>query len=192
MSVTSVAPVGCDPRLRREIDLLVGFVTSTASNNGRLEEFDNERSFASWADENELGDADANPTDSDAAAARELRTALITVFRAHCDCDTAPVSEAESFLERSAKRYPVTAVVSANGVQFEAAQGGVPGMFGALLAASAEVSAEGFWPRLKMCKNPSCYAGFYDKTRNLSGQFCSAACNSQVSMRAYRQRLKTA
>jgi hypothetical protein len=36
------------------------------------------------------------------------------------------------------------------------------------------------------------YAGFYDKTRNLSGQFCGPACNSQVAMRAYRERRKSA
>ena len=70
--------------------------------------------------------------------------------------------------------------------------GRVPGIFGSILAAAADVASQGLWPRLKMCKNPTCYGGFYDKTRNLSGQFCSPACNSQVSMRAYRERQKSA
>jgi predicted RNA-binding Zn ribbon-like protein len=67
----------------------------------------------------------------------------------------------------------------------------VPGAFGSLFAAAADLAARGAWGRLKLCKNPSCYAGFFDKTRNQSGQFCSAACNSQASMRAYRHRMRS-
>jgi hypothetical protein len=40
--------------------------------------------------------------------------------------------------------------VSAEGCRFEAAQGGVPGIFGSILAAAAEVTSQGRWPRLKM------------------------------------------
>ena len=192
MPGAAVALEGCDPSLRESVELLVGFVSTTASLNGRGEEIGNEAAFAAWSRGHDLGDADDQPTEADALAARELRAALTGVFRAHCDCPSAPVDEAELYLRRAAKRYPVMTTISAEGCRFEAAQDGVPGVFGSILAAAADVTSQGLWPRLKMCKNPTCYAGFYDKTRNLSGQFCSAACNSQVSMRAYRERQKTA
>jgi predicted RNA-binding Zn ribbon-like protein len=192
MPGAAVALEGCDPSLRESVELLVGFVSTTASLNGRGEEIGNQAAFAAWLRGRGLGDPDDQPTEADAAAARELRDALIGVFRAHCDCPAAPIDEAESYLRRAARRYPVMATVSAEGCRFGAAQGGVPGIFGSILAAAAEVTSQGLWPRLKMCKNPTCYGGFYDKTRNLSGQFCSPACNSQVSMRAYRERQKTA
>jgi predicted RNA-binding Zn ribbon-like protein len=192
MPGAGVALEGCDPSLRESVELLVGFVSTTPNGNGRGEGIGDQAAFAGWLRDRDLGDPDDQPTEADAAAARELRTALIGVFRAHCDCPDAPVDEAESYLRRAARRYPVMTTVSAAGCRFEAAQDGVPGIFGSILAAAAEVSAQGLWPRLKMCKNPTCYGGFYDKTRNLSGQFCSPACNSQVSMRAYRERQKSA
>ena len=105
----------------------------------------------------------------------------------HVDLSVIP----PAYLE-FARRYPVVATIGAEGCWFEAAQPGVPGVFGSLLAAAAHVTSQGLWPRLKVCKNSTCYAGFYDKTRNLSGQFCGPACNSQASMRAYRQRRKGA
>lgn len=188
----SITLESCDPVVRRSVDLLVDFVSSAESGNGRNEEFGDADGFGAWARERMLGDTADQPSAADAAAARELRGALITMFRAHCDCPTAPVEEDEQFLRRAARRYPVTTVVSAGGCRFEAAQSGVPGIFGGLLAAAACVASQGLWLRIKMCKNPNCYAGFYDKTRNLSGQFCGSACNSQVSMRAYRERQKTA
>ena len=183
---------GCDPSLRESVELLVSFVSTTAGLNGRVEAIATGAAFAAWLRGRGLGDPDDQPTEADGAAARELRAALIGVFRAHCDCPAAPVEESESYLRRAARRYPVQATVSAEGCRFEAAQAGVPGIFGSILAAAADVASQGLWPRLKMCKNPTCYGGFYDKTRNLSGQFCSPACNSQVSMRAYRERQKSA
>ncbi|HSZ43324.1 MAG TPA: CGNR zinc finger domain-containing protein [Trebonia sp.] len=197
MPVANVTLEECDPVLRKSVDLLVSFVSTTASLNGRTEELANETGFAAWARRHALGDPDDEgpdedtgdqPTEADAVAARELRGALIGVFRAHCDCATARVDEAELYLRRAARRYPVMTTITAGGCRFAAAQDGVLGVFGAILAAAADVTSQGLWPRLKMCKNQTCYAGFYDKTRNLSGQFCSPACNSQVSMRAYRER----
>jgi predicted RNA-binding Zn ribbon-like protein len=189
--VESVTPEACDPPLSQSIGLLVDFVSSTASLGGRREELGGADDLAAWSASRGLGDAEV-PTEGDAFTAREFRDALISVFRAHCDCPTAPVGAAESYLRQAARRYPVVATIGAEGCWFEAAQPGVPGVFGSLLAAAAHVTSQGLWPRLKVCKNSTCYAGFYDKTRNLSGQFCGPACNSQASMRAYRQRRKGA
>ncbi|MFI6763027.1 CGNR zinc finger domain-containing protein [Micromonospora sp. NPDC050417] len=87
--------------------------------------------------------------------------------------------------------HPLTPRLSTDGCTLVPAQTDVPGAFGALFAAAADLAARGAWCRLKVCKNPSCLAGFFDKTRNSSGLYCGAACGSQMSMRAYRSRLRT-
>jgi predicted RNA-binding Zn ribbon-like protein len=60
----------------------------------------------------------------------------------------------------------------------------------ALFAAAADLASSGAWPRMKMCKNASCHAGSFDKTRNSSELYCSTAGSSQAAQRAYRSRLK--
>ncbi|MFG2600607.1 CGNR zinc finger domain-containing protein [Streptomyces sp. NPDC048462] len=45
---------------------------------------------------------------------------------------------------------------------------------------------------MKICKNPTCYSGFFDRTRSTSGLYCSTACSSQAAQRAYRNRIKDA
>ena len=71
-------------------------------------------------------------------------------------------------------------------------QPGVAGALGTILAAVAELAQGGGWDRLKACRNPPCHLGFYDRSRNASGLYCSAGCGAQVSMRAYRERRRQA
>lgn len=72
------------------------------------------------------------------------------------------------------------------------AQAGVLGAFAGLLAAASDLAARGAWLRMKICKNPTCYSGFFDRTRNTSGLYCGTACGSQAAQRAYRNRIKDA
>jgi predicted RNA-binding Zn ribbon-like protein len=71
------------------------------------------------------------------------------------------------------------------------AQTGVPGLFGQLLAAVTHLY-RGIWSRVKVCNNRGCHRGFFDKTRNTSGLYCSPACSSRAAMRAYHSRQKVA
>ena len=171
-------------------DLLLALVNTRPSENGRVERFDDVPGLSRWLAEVGL-EVDEPVTGADVVAARELRDAFSTLFRSHCGCADGPVNEAERHLQAVAVRYPLVLRVTAQGVTAEASQSGVPGAFGTLFAAAADLAARGAWSRLKLCKNPSCYGGFFDKTRNQSGQYCGAACNSQTSMRAYRSRMRT-
>jgi predicted RNA-binding Zn ribbon-like protein len=101
------------------------------------------------------------------------------------------VPAAQAYLRRVAVRYPLVPQISADGCTLVPAQAGVLGVFGAVLAAVTELAYRGEWPRAKVCKNVACHEAFFDKTRNSSGLYCSAACGSQVAMRAYRSRQKT-
>jgi predicted RNA-binding Zn ribbon-like protein len=68
---------------------------------------------------------------------------------------------------------------------------GVPGLVGAILAASATAEARGMWDRLKACH--SCGWIFYDRSKNRSGSWCTMTiCGSRSKMRAYRKRNRRA
>jgi predicted RNA-binding Zn ribbon-like protein len=128
--------------------------------------------------------------EADVVAARELRAALLTLLRAHSGCvtDDTELAGAEAYLRRIAVRHPLVAQITAEGSALAPAHTGVLGAFGALLAAVTELAYRGRWQRVKVCKNVACHEAFFDKTRNSSGLYCSAACSSQVAMRAYRSR----
>jgi predicted RNA-binding Zn ribbon-like protein len=131
---------------------------------------------------------------ADVAAAEELRSRLVILLREHSHCvdDARDVDDARAYLRRIAARYPLVPVLTAAGCELVPAQTGVPGLFGQLLAAVADLSYRGAWPRVKICKNKGCHRGFFDKTRNTSGLYCGPACSSQAAMRAYRSRRKAA
>jgi predicted RNA-binding Zn ribbon-like protein len=185
-----LADIECSSELCDSAQLLVALVNTRPSGNGRVELFGDRAGLAHWLSAAGLADMQTAFTNADAVAAQELREAFVTVFRSHCGCADAPLPEAEAYLQEIAKRYPLITRITADGCTLVPSQTGAPGAFGSLLAAAADVASRGLWPRLKICKNTTCFGGFFDKTRNSAGQYCSTACGSQMSMRAYRSRLK--
>lgn len=184
----------CPPGLCDSSALILRFVNTRPSGNGRAEMLADQAGLADWLAGTGLADGGPEVGYADVVAARELRAAFETILRAHAGCvdDPGSVPAAEAYLQRIAERHPLTPRLTADGCTFVPSQSGVPGAFGALFAAAADLAARGGWSRLKVCKNPSCHAGFFDKTRNSSGLYCSTTCGSQMSMRAYRSRLRTA
>ncbi|WP_308165307.1 CGNR zinc finger domain-containing protein [Nocardia noduli] len=186
---------GSPERSLDAVTLVLRFVNTRADGAGRIEIFGTAAEFANWAIEQDLLAADMVVTDSDAAAARELRDALVTVLLTHAgDPDIADfrIAEAERYLLRAGVRYPLTTIVTAETAQLTAGSAGVPGTLGAVLAAVTETALRGDWMRIKACCNPPCHFGFIDRTRNRAARYCSPGCGSQVSMRALRQRRKQA
>jgi predicted RNA-binding Zn ribbon-like protein len=183
----------CPPSVCESSDLLLGFV-NTGPLGGRPERLSDAGELSSWLAQAGLLAPGTAVTGADASAARELRDALVMIFRAHSGCEDgeAALPAAEEFLQRIAHRYPLTPQLSAGGCRLVPAQDGVFGAFGALLAAGADLAARGGWARLKMCKEPTCLTGFFDKTRNSSGLYCSTACSTRMAARAYRSRARSA
>lgn len=174
-------------------DLVLGFVNTRPTGNGAPERMADGQDLKTWVQDAGLGrDADLRVTDADAAVARELRAALVTLLLSHVGVEEhdGALADAEDRLRRTAELYPLTALVIASGCEVAPSQRGLPGAFGSLFAALSQVTAAGLWPRMKMCRNLPCHVGFLDKTRNSAGLYCSTACSSQVSMRSYRQRQK--
>ncbi|MFJ1926988.1 ABATE domain-containing protein [Streptomyces sp. NPDC088131] len=174
--------------------VLLGFVNTTPHGSGPVELLGDSTSLTAWLTEAGLMTADAVVTRADVVAAHELRAALCTVFlsRSGCEGSADRLPEAEQYLARIAERYPLTLRVTAEGCRPVPAQAGVLGALAGLLAAAADLAARGAWLRMKICKNPTCYSGFFDRTRNTSGLYCGTACGSQAAQRAYRNRIKDA
>ena len=135
-------------------------------------------------------DDDALVTDADAASARELRTALVTLLKAHVGIEEeVELESAERVLERFANMHQLVSRLGVREAKFEAAESGVAGALGGVLADTTTLALdEREWVRFKACKNPACYRGFRDNSRPGSALYCSHTCASQVGMRAYRER----
>ncbi|WP_331738477.1 CGNR zinc finger domain-containing protein [Streptomyces sp. NBC_01276] len=173
------------------VETVLAFVNTRADGGGRRELFGDGHSFAAWLAEHDEFGGETVATDADAAAARELRDALVTLLLAHSGEEESlgePLQHAEQHLRRAGALYPLATVVTARGVELASPQAGVPGVFGTVLAAVTTFAQTGDWGRIKACRNPPCHFGFFDRTRNGAGLYCSTGCGSQVSMRNYRQR----
>ena len=168
-------------------EVLLAFV-NTRPLDGHAERLADGGTTLDWLRETEPAAAGptALVTDADAAAARELREALVGILLAHAG-EPGGTAEPEARLRHSAEQFPVLAVVSADGVRLVPVRTGLAGVLAGVLAAASELALAGLWPRLKACRN--CRWGFYDRTRNLSATYCDPRrCGARVAMRSYRAR----
>jgi predicted RNA-binding Zn ribbon-like protein len=172
-------------------ELVLAFVNTRADAGGGRELFGGAEAFAEWLVEHHQFAAPPTVTDADAATARELRDALVTLLLAHSGDEHSSGDEllaAEAHLARAGTLYPLASVINERGVRLISPQDGAAHVFGTVLAAVTEFAQSGDWGRLKACRNPPCHFGFFDRTRNGSGLYCSSGCGAQVSMRRYRER----
>lgn len=173
------------------VETVLAFVNTRADGSGRQELFGDGDAFAAWLSQHDEFGGETVVTDADAAVARELRDALVTVLLAHSGDEESlgePLLRAERHLRRVGSLYPLAPVVTAGGVELASPQTGVPRVFGTVLAAVTTFAQSSDWGRIKACRNPPCHFGFFDRTRNGAGLYCSTGCGSQVSMRKHRQR----
>ncbi|MGI5133684.1 CGNR zinc finger domain-containing protein [Streptomyces sp. CA-106110] len=175
-------------------DVVLQFLNTHPAGPHRLaERFESAETMHAWLLENAMTSQTTRVTEADAATARELRGALITVLLAHSgDKDVTPevLTQAEEHLRDAASRYPLVTVISASGASLVTAQTGVHGLFGTVLANATELAQAGVWDRLRACRYQPCHFCFFDRTRNSSAVYCGPKCGSRASMRAYRQRKK--
>ncbi|MCF2527015.1 CGNR zinc finger domain-containing protein [Yinghuangia soli] len=173
------------------VETVLAFVNTREDGSGRQELFADGDSFAAWLAEYDAFGGETVATDADAAAARELRDALVTVLLAHAGDEESlgePLQRAERHLRRAGSLYPLATVITAGGVELASPQAGVERAFGTVLAAVTTFAQSSDWGRIKACRNPPCHFGFFDRTRNGGGLYCSPGCGSQVSMRNFRRR----
>jgi len=134
---------------------------------------------------------DETVSESEAAAARELREALVRILQAHSNHPEVThdqLQEAERHLAHAGSLYPVRITLSANGAKMAGQSGGAAGVFGDVLAAANDIVQHDAWWRIKACCSHPCLHGFLDRTKNGSQRYCDAKCASRAAMRAMRER----
>lgn len=173
------------------VEKLLAFInTRYDGKGGRVERFGNAEDFRAWGRERGLI-ADETVTESEAAAARELRAALVRILQAHSEhpeMTTDELREAERHLEHAAGLYPVRITLSADGSKVAGQSRGAAGIFGDVLAAAHDLAQHDAWWRMKACCSHPCLHGFVDRTKNGSQRYCDAKCTSRAAMRAMRER----
>jgi predicted RNA-binding Zn ribbon-like protein len=175
---------------------VLAFVNTHVDGTGSVERFPAGAEMAAWLEEVDwlgAGDDGSPVTDADAAEARELRDALLTILLSHARDPLQSeegVRDAEERLRRAGARYPVVVEIDREGSRLRAAGTGTAGAFGNVLAAMNQLAAGGEWPRVKACRAETCRRGFIDASRNRSASFCSGKCSGRVSMQKHRARTK--
>lgn len=173
------------------VRLVLEFVnTRFDGKGGHVERFGNADDFTDWAREFGLL-GDEMVSESEAAAARELRAALLTMLLVHSnhpDVTSEQVDEAEQQLVHAGRLYPVRIILSRNGSNIDGQNAGAAGVLGKVLAAANEAVQRGAWGRVKACCSEPCRHGFMDRTKNESQRYCGPKCASREAMRAMRER----
>lgn len=157
---------------------------------GLCEQFGTADDFSAWARERGLL-GDEPVSESGAAAARELRAALVTVMKAHSEhagLSESELEEAEHSLAHAGELYPVKVTLAAHDSEVTGHGRGVAGALGAVLAAGQLAVGRGTWNRLKVCTCEPCEKGFIDHTKSGRQRYCSSTCSSRAAMRSLRQR----
>ncbi|RKR75679.1 CGNR zinc finger domain-containing protein [Frondihabitans australicus] len=172
------------------VGVLLDFVNTRAIEGNCEEQLVDASSTRQWLSDSVIPFDGSLVTEADVLVARELRSALLAILKEHVGLDERDEAEAATaYLSRAARLYPLAAVISRAGTVLEPIQDGVAGALASVIGAGVQASADPrVWQRVKACKNPKCYKGFYDRTKNTGGAYCSASCASQMSMRAYRSR----
>jgi predicted RNA-binding Zn ribbon-like protein len=172
-------------------DTLLGFVnTRHDPKSGHFEQFGDAADFSRWARERGLLD-DATVSESEAAAARELRSALLALMLAHANPESRTsreIDDAERHLAHAGELYPVKVTLSMSGSAVTGHDRGAAGVFGSVLGAANELVQQNNWGRLKACACDPCENGFADRTKSGNQLYCGPTCASRAAMRAMRER----
>ncbi|WP_189003243.1 CGNR zinc finger domain-containing protein [Deinococcus roseus] len=189
-SSTSATSSHLQPSLAAE--QVLAFV-NTRANKLQPEQFPDAVTLERWLQEHQLMNPEDVLTDTDLQEALQLRAALVVVLLSHLEDPEAVAPEdlqqATAHLHHLARSHPLISLISDTEVSLVPARSGGSAALGRLLGLITELVLTGRWNRLKACRNDGCQNGFYDRTRNGAGTFCSQnPCGALMAMRAYRKR----
>ncbi len=141
-----------------------------------------------WLAEHKLIPAGTRAEEPDLAVAVVLREGLRAAMLGHHE----PVSAAlPDDLDRVLAALPLR--VSLEMGTLVPVRGGVRGGLARVAAAIVESTADGSWPRLKVCREATCQWAFLDSSKNRSRNWCSMRmCGNRTKTRAYRARRRDA
>lgn len=141
-----------------------------------------------WLAERGLVPAGTRADENDLGAAVALREGLRAAMLGH---HGALRPEPPEDLDRVLAALPLR--LSLDGPALVPTHDGARGGLAGIAAAVVRSMAEGAWPRLKVCRAPTCRWAFFDTSRNRSRGWCSMRmCGNRAKTRAYRDRRRQA
>lgn len=136
-----------------------------------------------------LNDSLSGPTEEVPADRLEEARRVSKGFRALIAADSRMPFDAGDVQDLRRRAPNVRVRLGADGsTSLEPCSDGFDGLVERLFAVAARARFENFWPRFKLCVDPTCRRVFYDGSRSLNGRWCSARCKSLESTRLYRRR----
>jgi predicted RNA-binding Zn ribbon-like protein len=171
--------------------LLVDFVNTRDVGEG-TELFETPGRLAGWLAEQQLMSAEEAEADAaELAAAITLREGLRAAFLGHHGPDPQALP---AELDEVLAGLPVRVSLAAGDrPSLLPAGSGVAAGLSALAAAIMATTADGTWPRLKVCQEDACRWAFLDTSKNRSRSWCSMqVCGNRTKTRAYRARRRSA
>jgi predicted RNA-binding Zn ribbon-like protein len=140
-----------------------------------------------WLVAHELLDGQRRLTDDDLDRAVAVREGLRTL--AFANNGHTPNQDSIDAMRRASDGAGIEIRIERDGPRFVVAARGIDAAIGALFAITARAMIDGSWQRLKACPGRHCGWAFYDRSRNLSAQWCSMkVCGDREKARAYYQR----
>jgi predicted RNA-binding Zn ribbon-like protein len=167
--------------------LLQDFINTLHMDTGLREDaIETPQALARWLAEHKLLAGRHQLTDGDVAHACAVREAMRDLLAANDGNEVGrPALETLSRAARSAQLY----------VHFEAdgrahlrpAASGVDAALGTLISRAFEAMGDRSWRRLKSCHETDCRWVFYDRSKNLTGSWCSMrSCGNRAKARRFR------
>jgi predicted RNA-binding Zn ribbon-like protein len=174
-----------------ELELVRQFVNTADLDPGE-EQLLAPADLRSWLAAHQLGESEMRVSSGDLAGALELREAIRAILLSHTH-GSPPPAQACGVLDDAAARARLSLRFDEHGgARVQPAAAGVAGALGRLLAIVHAAIADGTWPQLKACHQPTCAWAFYDHSKNHSGTWCSMqSCGNRAKARSYRERHST-
>ncbi|MBE1534902.1 CGNR zinc finger domain-containing protein [Actinomadura algeriensis] len=151
--------------------------------------------LAGWLEESALVPSGTVASDGDLGVAIALREGLRTAMLGHhrgAAADGTGVPELPGELEDALGVLPLRVTLAAGprpALRPAAAPDTAAAGLARVAAAIADASADGTWPRLKVCHEDTCLWAFLDTSKNRSRAWCTmSTCGNRTKTRAYRAR----
>ncbi len=163
--------------------LVRDFLNTSEPQTGK-ETYDSAEALRAWLVQQDLlADPTVAVQPDDFATARSVREGLRNALLSHAGHEPDPGRVAA--LNETLAQVPVRVVFHPGGYHLVSIRTDPVGQaFGLLLDAIRQTTADGTWPRLKVCARDTCRWAFYDASRNQVRRWCSmAGCGNYVKMR---------
>ena len=170
-----------------ELHMVESFAHSADAETG-ADDFDSATRFGRWLAAHGYPPA-VEPDEDQLAFAVGFRAALWVELMAHHGGDPEESARARAELDDYAASVVLRAVFGDGPARLAGIGEGFERMIGDVVGEMVVAEREGTWRRLKICREDTCRAVYFDRSKNSSKTWCSMAiCGNRNKTRSYRVR----